>query len=100
VIGCDPGEDLMRAVKHRSDNRIPEPSRHKVKNVHYQLNQMRDVVIPPSCSLGFAKTVSSQLSSAGCIIFSAIVHSKSIKAVLAQELVKEESKQCVQFLDV
>ena len=92
MIGCDPGEDLMRAIKHSSDDRIPEPTRHRVKSVHYQLNQMRDVVISPGCSLGFAKTVSSELSGAGCIIFSAIVHSKSIKAVLAQELVKEETK--------
>jgi hypothetical protein len=34
---------LMRSIKHSSDHRIPEPSRHRVKSVHYQLNQMRDV---------------------------------------------------------
>jgi hypothetical protein len=67
----------MRAIKHSSDDRIPEPSRHRVKNVPYQLNQMRDVVI---------------MRAGGCIIFSAIVHSKSIKALLALELVKEEAK--------
>jgi hypothetical protein len=53
---------------------------------------MRDVVILPRCSAGFAKTVSAELSGAGRIIFSAIVQSKSIKAVLALELVKEEAK--------
>jgi hypothetical protein len=53
----------------------------------------------PCWSAGFVKNRFSELSRAGCIIFSAIVHSKSIKAVLAQELVKEEAKQCVQFLD-
>ena len=78
----------MRAIKHSSDDRIPEPSRHRVKNVHYQLNQMRDVVILPC----FAKNVSSELSGALCITVSAIVHSKSIKAVLAQEFVKDEVK--------
>ena len=50
---------------------------------------MRDVVILP-CP--FAKNVSSELSGALCITVSAIVHSKSIKAVLAQELVKDEVK--------
>jgi len=48
--------------------------------------------MPPSCSAGFAKTVSSELSGAGCIIFSAIVQLKSLKAVLALELGKEEAK--------
>ena len=56
---------------------------------------MRDVLILPSCSAGFAKTVFPAVSSAGCVIFSAIVHSKSTKALLAQELVKDEVKQCV-----
>ena len=74
----------MCAIKHSSDDRIPEPSRHRVKSVRCQLNQMRDVVI----------------LRAGCIIFSAIVHSKSIKAVLALEVVKEEAKECVRFLDI
>ena len=92
MIGCHAGEDLMRAIKHSSDDRIPEPSRHRVKSVHCQLNQMRDVVIMPRCSAGFAKTASLELSGAGWIIFSALVHSKSIKAVLALELVKEEAK--------
>ena len=54
---------------------------------------MRDVVILPRCSAGFAKNRSSELSGAACIIFSAIVHSKSIKALLAlTSLVKEEVK--------
>jgi hypothetical protein len=32
TIGCKPGKDLVRAVKHSSDDRIPEPSRHRVKS--------------------------------------------------------------------
>jgi hypothetical protein len=83
VIGCHPGEDLMRAIKHSSDDRIPEPSRHRVKSVHYQLNQMREVVIMPRCSAGFAKNRSSELSGAACVIFRAIVQSESVKAPLA-----------------
>jgi hypothetical protein len=82
----------MRAIKHSSDDRIAEPRRHRVKSVHSQLNQMRGVVIPPRCSAGFAKNRSSELSGAACVIFSAIVHSESIKAVLALELVKEEAE--------
>jgi hypothetical protein len=45
VIGSKTGKDLMRAIKHSSDDRVPEPSRHRVKNVHYKLNQTRDVVL-------------------------------------------------------
>lgn len=45
---------------------------------------MRDVVI---------------MRALGCIIFHTLVHSKSIKALLAQEFVKDEVKSCVRFLD-
>lgn len=43
VIGCHPGEDLVRAVKHSGDDRIPKPRRHRIKSVTHQLNQMRDI---------------------------------------------------------
>ena len=74
AIGSKPGKDLVRAIKHSSDDCIPEPSRHRVKSVHCRLNQMRDVVILLSSSAGFAKPL------------------KSIKALLAEELVKEEAE--------
>ncbi len=44
---------------------------------------MRDVVILAPLLSRFCKTVSSELDHAGCIIFSAIVHSESVKALLA-----------------
>jgi hypothetical protein len=31
VIGSQSGEDLVRAIKHRSNDGIPEPSSHKTK---------------------------------------------------------------------
>jgi hypothetical protein len=31
VIGRQSGKDLMRAIKHCSNHRIPEPSCHQVK---------------------------------------------------------------------
>jgi len=42
AIGSKAGKDLMRAIKHSSDDRVPEPSRHRVKNIHHKLNQTRE----------------------------------------------------------
>jgi len=51
---------LMHAIKHSSDDRIPEPSRHRVKSVNQELNQMRDVGILPVAQHVFQKTISSE----------------------------------------
>jgi hypothetical protein len=31
ALGREPGKDLMRAIKHSSNDRIPEPSRHETR---------------------------------------------------------------------
>jgi hypothetical protein len=60
---------------------------------------MEDVVILLHRSAGFAKNVLRKFGGPVCVIFSAVVQSKTVKAVLALGFVKEEAKQCVRFLD-
>jgi hypothetical protein len=82
---------LVRAIKHSSDDRIPEPSCHRVKSgtLPIKSNARRrnlTALFSRSCNHSL------ELRGPACVIFSVLVHSKSIKALLALKLVKTEAK--------
>jgi hypothetical protein len=67
---------LVRTVEHGSDDRIPEPSRHRVKRRTLSTKSNARRSYPALLLSSFTKTLSSELSSAGCIISERLVTQK------------------------